>query len=294
MNNIIKRRKTANYTQINNLPIQQDLKDLSAIGLLTYIMSLPEDWVLYKTQLYNTFTRRTVEGAWKILVQKNYAIGFTCYISGKKGKLYFYNVSDIPFTQNDFDTFVKEVIEELTGEGKTVTNPEPIKDSPFTIPEKIFTVQNVQYKLYSTNCTSTKEIETKETKTNKQDILLSIDNYQENEETKTLSDDKEEFRKKFTEICNDFYAVFSAGRWTKKQWNTLIKKFVSETIDSGRYKKIPVHKMKGYAFKALERIADHSDYKNSEEFAEYQEVMRELHSLGGSISSSNLYNWLED
>lgn len=68
---IIKRRKTANYTQINNEPIQNDLKNLGAIGLLSYIISLPSDWTLYKTQLYKTFTRRTVESAWKILIEKN-------------------------------------------------------------------------------------------------------------------------------------------------------------------------------------------------------------------------------
>jgi hypothetical protein len=281
MNNVIKRRKTANYTQINNFPVQQDLQDLSAIGLLTYIMSLPEDWILHKTQLQNQFTRRKVDGAWRILVEKNYAIGFSCYVSGHKN--YFYMVSDIAFTEQDFNDFVAEMINELEAKGKSGLHPEAIKDSNFkTIEEKEKEQENpdskaistdvrfVQHIEYSTNSTSTKKIKTKEKNTNKD--LLTIVNLQENsisseknnsvdEKSNVIITDEQHFREQFTDICNSFYTVFAAGRWSKKQWNTLINKFIDETIENKRYRNIPISKMNRYASNAIELMANRADYK---------------------------------
>ncbi|PGT19306.1 hypothetical protein [Bacillus cereus] len=85
-----------------------------------------------------------------------------------------------------------------------------------------------------------------------------------------------EFEELLTNSCNEFYTQFSVDRYSKKQWNTLIRKFVNDTIESGRYLNVPVDKIRGYAYKSLEIICDNSDYKRSDEFAEYQEVMREL------------------
>ncbi|KAB8128484.1 hypothetical protein F9U64_16260 [Gracilibacillus oryzae] len=142
MSSIIKRRKTANYTQINNMPIQEDIMDLGAIGLLVYIMSLPESWELHKSQLHNHFTRRKVDSSWKVLVEKRYIIGFYCHVNGKKR--YYYNVSDIPFTQDDYEQFILDVKDELESEENTVYNIEKIKDSPLDIPELLSIVQNEQ------------------------------------------------------------------------------------------------------------------------------------------------------
>ncbi|MFJ7471671.1 hypothetical protein ACIQWI_24400 [Peribacillus frigoritolerans] len=104
----------------------------------------------------------------------------------------------------------------------------------------------------------------------------------------------EKFKVLLTNACNEFYTTFSVGRYSKKQWNTLIVKFVNDTIESERYINVPEQKIKGYAYKCLERIIDHNEYKNSEEFADYQEVMRELNNNHNmSISNPLLYNWLE-
>lgn len=92
--------------------------------------------------------------------------------------------------------------------------------------------------------------------------LLPIGNYQEKSNNTEIIDDKDQFKKTFTDICNTFYAAFASGRWTKKQWNALIDKFVLETIESDRYKNIPVGKMKGYAFKSIETMSYHADVKN--------------------------------
>lgn len=253
MANVIKRRKTSNYTQINNLPIQNDIENLAAVGLLTYIMSLPEDWLLYKTQLYNKFTRRTVEGAWKILIEKKYAIGFKCYLQGgAKGIIYFYNVSDIPFTQEDYDNFIIDINAALKENGKSIVKPEPIKDSTFEIPQEIFTVQNVQDKNNSIERTPTKEIKKKETSTNKHSLTVV-----NNKPSKTTD-------KTITDICNEFYSEFSPGRWNKKQWNTLIKKFVNEFIANKKHLTVQPDMIKGYIYKVLVNMSEHHDYKHDQ------------------------------
>ncbi|MGE7695569.1 hypothetical protein ACQKNC_15925 [Lysinibacillus sp. NPDC094177] len=113
-------------------------------------------------------------------------------------------------------------------------------------------------------------------------------------ETEFISED--EFKTLLTNECNNLYSKFAVGRWNKKQWNTLIEKFVDDTISSGRYKNVPRSKLSGFAFKCLERIINNSDYKRSEEYTEYQEVMKEI--TVASSSPSNLptgfYNWLEE
>lgn len=289
LNNVVKRRKTANYLQINNFPIQEDLGDLQAIGLLTYIMSLPEDWELHKTYLQSVFTRRTVESAWKILSLKRYAIGFSCYLEGNKGKQYFYNVSDMAFTQEDYNSFVFDVISLISEDGKTVSNIEAMKDSTLVIPTEIFNVQNVQYKLNSIKRTDTKELITKTYKTKTHS--LSIANYQEPEksgeeisatteepvtELSTIKLPESLPEEVFTEACNEFYSTFAIGRWNKKAWNTLVTSFVSETITNERHKTIPPDKVSGYVYKTLENMAKHHDYKHSEEFQDYKETMKEV------------------
>ncbi|USL25090.1 hypothetical protein [Priestia megaterium] len=104
-----------------------------------------------------------------------------------------------------------------------------------------------------------------------------------------------EFRELLSDACNEFYSEFTIGRWSKKQWNILIGKFVNDTIESGRYLKVPQENIRGFAFKCIEKICNNSDYKHSEEFADYQEVMKDLsHAKINSYPSDKLYNWLED
>ncbi|MEI2358620.1 hypothetical protein [Mesobacillus zeae] len=113
-------------------------------------------------------------------------------------------------------------------------------------------------------------IKKKNKKEQNKDNKENIDNYQE---TITKSLGPNQFKSLMINAANEFYTQFSVGRYSIKQWNTLIEKFVNETIESSRYKNIPEAKIKGYAYKSLENIVDHTDYKRSDEFAEYQEIM---------------------
>ena len=200
---IVKRKKTSAYAQIDNHALQEGLQDLSAIGLLSYIMSLPSNWELHKTYLHKKFTRRTVDAAWKKLVEKKYVIGIVGWY--EKKKTYMYQVSDVPFTEEEFKLFEEQTIHNLQLNGSEFHKPMAIDGSPFQTnfqlhvapkeesevpqtakstekPSPSCTVQNEQYTLNSTNRASTKEITTNEVQTKKEKDLLSniltIVNYQ--------------------------------------------------------------------------------------------------------------------
>ena len=276
MTNIIKRRKTAHYTQINNFPVQEDLRDLAAVGLLTYIMSLPADWTLYKTHLQKAFTRRKVDSAWKVLVEKKYAIGFYAHVNGHKN--WFYLVSDIAFTQKDYDEFVVESIEEVLEEKEaTIYNVTPILDSPFEIPNvqnvhqgnkepKTPDVQNVQFREYSSDSTSTKEIHTKETRTNTQPFTIV------NEGADLVN------------LANELYPEFAPGRWSKESWNVLIAQFAAETLEMNRHENMSFDKLRGYIYKSIENMARHHDFKTGKR------------KMGDAIKTKkpHFYNWLDE
>jgi len=180
MNGIIKTIKTTQYAQIHNAPLQTDLEDLRSIGLLSHIMSLGEGWTIRKTQLQNKFSRRNVDAAWKELAIKQYAVGFSAYVDGKKD--YFYAVSDIPISQANFELLVIEQINLLQSQGKNVMTLSVMQHSPLEITEKISDVQNVhqtqnkqissdvrsvQHSVYNTERTPINKKETNEKLINK-------------------------------------------------------------------------------------------------------------------------------
>jgi hypothetical protein len=129
---------------MSNDAAQNDLENLSSIGLLAYIISLPADFKLYKTYLQNKFTRRTVDGAFKELVTKKYIAGYSAYINRKKQ--YFYIASDEKLTEKDFNIFVHETFyETLETTGHVQKNLQVINDNQFEIMIDFSNVQNVQH-----------------------------------------------------------------------------------------------------------------------------------------------------
>jgi hypothetical protein len=88
------------------------------------MMSRPAEWVFHKTQLHKQFSRKNVDAAWKGLVAKRYIIGFYCHKDGQKS--YYYNVSDLPFTEEEYYEFVKAEISELTEKGHSIKHVNPI------------------------------------------------------------------------------------------------------------------------------------------------------------------------
>lgn len=118
---------------------------------------------------------------------------------------------------------------------------------------------------------------------------INLDNYQEI--NKIL--DSIEFRSEMTSACSELYSEFAPGRYSKKQWNMITTQFVEEIIESGRYINIPQDKIKAYAYKSLLNITSHTDYKRSDEKAEYDEIMQELATTKSRDLPPHIYNWLE-
>lgn len=190
---------------MSNHATQENLTSLNSIGLLAYIKSLPENWVLYKTFLQKKFTRRTVDSAWLELVEKNYIAGFSCYVDRKKR--YYYLANDEPLTQVDYDEFIEETLTEIEEEGFTAKNVQAIKDCGFSVarfvqhtetPAVSTGVQSVQHLECSTASTvpsaqiqinTTKEIE--QINTNKKILNnVNIDNYNQLIKTSFLENGK--------------------------------------------------------------------------------------------------------
>ncbi|WP_257144765.1 hypothetical protein [Bacillus cereus] len=81
--------------------------------------------MFHKTQLHKQFSRKNVDAAWKGLVAKRYIVGFYCHKDGQKS--YYYNVSDLPFTDEEYYEFVKTEISELTEKGHSIKHVNPIQ-----------------------------------------------------------------------------------------------------------------------------------------------------------------------
>lgn len=75
---IIKAKTNDPFTIIPNKTIQDKNLSLKAKGLLTILLSLPEDWQIYKTNLYQFSQdgRDATIGAFNELVDKKYILKF--------------------------------------------------------------------------------------------------------------------------------------------------------------------------------------------------------------------------
>lgn len=280
MNGIIKRRKTSDYAQIHNGALQS-LEDIRSIGLISHLMSLPESWTISKMQLYKKFGRGPITNAIKELEAKKYWVTVQ-YRDGKK-TLYYYNVSDVPFT----DAEVLEMIREVKGAGfKIIALSESFahllsigenqqlksEDTSF-VPSSI--VGNEQLMVNSSPSTVenrhliNKYGQTNKEKQNKEKRnivnLQAIDNF--------LNPNK--FKIALIDACNSYYTEFAPNRWSKQSWLTLIETFVNETIQNERYITIPEANIKSYAYASIKNMAHKVDKKN------------------GANTKVPFYNWLE-
>lgn len=256
--------KEKGFTQIYNTPIQHDLRNLNTIGLLTYILSLPADWVVRKTHLHNQFTRRTVDNAWKHLVEENYAIDISFYATGYgKGRIHLYKVSDEKYTDDDIYNYYKNVKETFAENGISINEESFETNNNVDMTGFPFDVRSVQYNGYCTNGTTTKNLGTKELSNKYLNTPLPIVNKDAIKSTEEVPP-KEKPEVIWTNACNEYYSTFAVGRLSKKQWNTLVKKFVTETIEAGRHKTVAPNKISSYIYVALETMALNGDMKREQ------------------------------
>lgn len=94
---IVKSKHASNFTVLPNELFKSGLS-LEAIGLLSYFLSLPHDWVIYKTQLHTKLNmgREKVDRVFKELQKKGYVISIKEI--GDKGRFqYSHIVYDKPY-----------------------------------------------------------------------------------------------------------------------------------------------------------------------------------------------------
>lgn len=144
---IVKSKHASNYTVLPNEIFNSGLS-IEAIGLLSYFLSLPHDWVIYKTQLHNQLNmgREKVDRIFKELQTKGYLLSVKQI--DDKGK----------FTYN-------HIIYDKSYNGEPTTELPPT-DKPHT--EKPLT-DNIQ--LLSTNIQSTKLQSKEELKKDKEQMF---------------------------------------------------------------------------------------------------------------------------
>lgn len=110
---IIKSKHASNYTVIPNDVFNSGLS-VGAIGLLTYFLSLPHDWIIYKTTVHEKLGigREKLDRYFKELVNKGYIISVQKHMDNGKFE-YEHIVYDKPFN----------------GEPQTVN---PLTEKPYT------------------------------------------------------------------------------------------------------------------------------------------------------------------
>ena len=88
---IIKSRTTERFTTIPNEILRRTDLSLKAKGLIAFLLSLPGDWVLYKTTLPNYCTdgKASIDTAWVELEDAGFIQSFK--IIDKQGKLRGWN-----------------------------------------------------------------------------------------------------------------------------------------------------------------------------------------------------------
>lgn len=103
---IIKSIKTTDYAQIHNSALQNPNLTMKAKGLLACILSLPEDWIIYKKTLPNFFadSKHAINSAFNELEKHRYAIHVVGH-NEKGHKVHTYFIRDIPFDDYEFEKY---------------------------------------------------------------------------------------------------------------------------------------------------------------------------------------------
>lgn len=122
--NIKKASKRNNFTTVNNDYLQDENLSWKAKGIITYIMSLPENWILNVYDLRNRSKdgRDSTANGLKELIDNKYCIRIRSHSKGGLFAGFDYEVSDIKFYIEDTEQPYTE---------------KPYTDKPFT--EKPFT-----------------------------------------------------------------------------------------------------------------------------------------------------------
>lgn len=204
----IRRAKRAtNFTIIGNVGLHDSTISMKAKGLLAYMLSLPDDWVFYETELVNHFTdgRDSIRTALKELETKKYLV--RTRERDEKGRL-----KATEWIVNDEPMLDLPMLDYPTLEKPTLDNPT----------------------LLSTNQLSTKELSTKSTKDT---LSAKSDNVPYNEIIEYLNKQTDSnFKTKTATTRKLIKARFSEG-FTLDDFKTVIDKKTNEWKNDAHWNK---------------------------------------------------------
>lgn len=135
--NVKKYQKDKGFESINRNMLQ-DTENLSidSIGLLAHLTSYPDNWKLYKTELYTRFAkskRSKIESAWKELVREKYIVQLRKRVGPKWEYIYYHNQQR--FTDEDINSIAElenaEIWDGKMSKPKQQSNPS--KEEPHDI-----------------------------------------------------------------------------------------------------------------------------------------------------------------
>ncbi len=104
---IIRRHKTENYSVISNHCIRNKSLSAKAKGIFCYIMTLPDDWKLYRTELTGHFSdgKDSIRSGFDELIEAGYIKATqlrdeTGKLSGWEYDIHEYPPADLPIAEN--------------------------------------------------------------------------------------------------------------------------------------------------------------------------------------------------
>lgn len=114
----IRRRKKrdSEFSTVYNNPFQRDDMSAKAKGILIYLMTLPEDWTLYKKQLITRFTegKDAINSGLAELEKHGYFITIKYRVKGRFVYDYFFN--DEPYNAEEIAAIQKDYEQETAPE----------------------------------------------------------------------------------------------------------------------------------------------------------------------------------
>ncbi|MEK5217749.1 hypothetical protein [Psychrobacillus sp. FSL H8-0487] len=172
--NVKRFTKSKGYESIDRSMLQdEDNLSLEAIGLLSNLVSYPDNWVLHKTELYKRFAkskRNKVESAWNNLVEEKYIVQLRKRNGKKYDYLYYFA------TERFSDEEIREISKQEQADiwdGKISKNTiEKVKEEQ-SFPENIWNADFQQSNLdsskptdnkYTINKLTNNKLDTKDTK----------------------------------------------------------------------------------------------------------------------------------
>lgn len=129
MNKLKITKKDPGYTQIPNEVLQRSDMSMKSKGLLCYLLSLPNDWVLYKTELHSHFKdgKDAINSSFEELVSHGYIVSEELPREAGKFVGFNYTVSDFPQRNRSGFTAAENPPLQILNKQININNKKPLK-----------------------------------------------------------------------------------------------------------------------------------------------------------------------